>query len=61
MVRKKRKAAVVKPADENWLLKCPEAARAVARGLKEARARRFVKGPDLEADKKLADAIEDDA
>ena len=61
MVRKKRKTAVVKPEDENWLLKCPEAAKLVARGLKEAKARHFVKGPDLAADQKLADAIEDDA
>ena len=57
MVRKKRKAAVVKPADENWLLKCPEAARFVARGLKEAKARHFVKGPDLAADAKLCRRI----
>jgi hypothetical protein len=57
MVRKKRKTAVVKPADENRLLKCPEAAKLVARGLKEARARHFVKGPDLAADAKLCRRI----
>jgi len=57
MVRKKRKTAVVKLADENWLLKCPEAAKAVARGLKEARARHFVKGPDLAAGTKLCRRI----
>jgi hypothetical protein len=59
MVRKKRKTAVVNPASEDWLLNCPEAAKAVARGLKEAKARHFVKGPDLAEDQKLADAIED--
>ena len=52
--------ARVVPAREAWLLENPKAMKAVARGLKQAKARQFVKGPDLAADAKLADAIEED-
>jgi len=51
--------ARVVPAREAWLFENPKALKLVARGLKEAKARHFVKGPDLAEDQKLADAIED--
>ena len=41
-------------------LENPKALKAIARGLKQAKARQFVKGPDLAAGTKLADAIEED-
>ena len=53
--------ARVVPAREAWLFENPKALKLVAQGLKEAKARRFVKGPDLAAGAKLADAIEEDA
>jgi ABC-type nitrate/sulfonate/bicarbonate transport system substrate-binding protein len=52
--------ARVIPAREAWLFENPKALKAVVRGLKEAKARHFVKGPDLAADQKLADASEDE-
>jgi hypothetical protein len=53
--------ARVVPAREAWLLENPKARRAVARGLGQAKARRFAKGPNLAADARLADAIDEDA
>jgi len=48
------------PAKEAWLYKNPEAMEAVMTGLAQAKAGKFVEGPDLEASSDLADAIGDD-
>ena len=53
--------ARIVPAREAWLLENPKARRAVVRGLGQAKARRFAKGPNLAADARLADAIDEDA
>lgn len=47
------------PEDEAWLYENPNALTAVRKGLGQARSRQFVKGPNLAADKKLADQLED--
>jgi hypothetical protein len=52
--------ARVVPAREAWLLDSPKARRSIARGLAQARARKFAKPPDLKADTAIADSIEDD-
>lgn len=47
------------PHREAWLYKNPEALKAVMEGLEDAKAGRLSAGPDLEAGRKLADAIGD--
>lgn len=53
------KLARVIPEDEAWLYENEEALTAVQRGLSQAASGRFAKPPDLDADSKLADQIED--
>lgn len=48
------------PEREAWLYENHVAGEAVGRGLQQAKQRRFAKGPDLAADAKLADRIEDE-
>jgi hypothetical protein len=47
------------PEDEAWLYANPKALASVRRGLAQARKGQLVKGPNLAADKKLADQLED--
>ena len=54
------KPAVVIPERELWLYKNPSAMKMVQRGLEQARQRKTVKGPDLNADAAFADSIPDD-
>jgi hypothetical protein len=44
---------------EAWLLNNPKARRAVARGLEQARERKFATAPDLAADASLAAKLAD--
>ena len=48
------------PEREAWLYENCEAKEAVSRGIDQAKQRHFAKGPDLAADSKLADSIEDE-
>lgn len=50
----------VVPESEAWLYENPKALGAVRRGLEQARARKFVDGPDLNAAAELADRLPDD-
>jgi hypothetical protein len=46
------------PEDEAWLYENPAALASVRNGLGQARSHRLKKGPNLSADKKLADQLE---
>ena len=46
------------PEDESWLYENPKALASVRNGLRQARAGHFGKGPNLAADKKLADQLQ---
>lgn len=52
--------ARVIPEREAWLHENATAQQAIARGLDQAKLRRFVKAPDLARDAKLAEQIRDD-
>jgi hypothetical protein len=52
--------ARVIPEREAWLFHDRKARDSVLRGLTQARSRDSVEGPDLDADAKLADKIEDE-
>jgi len=52
--------ARVIPEREAWLYKNKRALAAVRRGLAQAKARRFVPGPDLAAAQAIADQCEDE-
>jgi hypothetical protein len=45
------------PEDEAWLYENPKALASVRNGLRQARAGQLSKGPNLAADKKLADQL----
>ena len=45
------------PEDEAWLYENPKALASVRNGLRQARAGQLSKGPNLGADKKLADQL----
>lgn len=49
----------VVPEREAWLYDNPKALASVRRGLAQAKARKFVNGPDLDSDATLADSIPD--
>lgn len=51
--------AVVIPEREAWLYDNKKASVSVQRGLEQARKREFVKGPDLSADAKLVEKLDD--
>ena len=51
-------AATVIPEREAWLFRNPKALAAVRRGLAEAAEGRFAEGPDLSADRRLAEKLE---
>jgi len=46
------------PEDEAWLYENPKALASVRKGLRQAREGRLSRGPNLAADKKLADELE---
>ena len=52
--------AAIMPAREAWLHQNPQAKASVLQGIEDAKAGRLVDGPDLAADAKLANSIEDD-
>lgn len=47
------------PESEAWLYANPTALTSVLEGLAQARARDFVEGPDLAADQKLVEEMEE--
>ncbi len=51
--------ARVVPEDEMWLYENKKALASLRRGLKQARAGRLSKGPDMVAARKLAEQLED--
>ena len=46
------------PDDEAWIYENPKAINSLRKGLAQARGRKFAKGPNLAADKKLTDHLE---
>jgi hypothetical protein len=54
------RAARVIPEDEAWVYENDKALSALRSGLQQARQRSFVKGPDLNAAKRLADQLAED-